>query len=252
MLREIDTLFEGFQDTVKKSQEECGDKLEEMRQLAFINRIPFNVLIDGLRDKEYRVKVGSSLALMCFLELFRISGHIIFLSFNGLYRNAFDNIRYALGSIVQALYIDSRHPRTPLETKIEILKEVEDKREYHAVRLIDELEIDHKDRLRKEYKELSRIIHPSHKQIIATLDDLKADKGVPVTIDCGEISKIFDSMRKMYDIFFFLFFHYFPELKEALQKNPDFTKDVKAYKLTLLSKVFKVRLYESRKRKGSS
>jgi len=65
-------------------------------------------------------------------------------------------------------------------------------------------------------------------------------KGVPVTIDCEEVSKIYDSMKKMYDIFFFLFFTYFPEVKKPLKKNPDFIQSVKDYNLTLLSRVFKV------------
>ena len=177
------------------------------------------------------------------MELFRISGHILFLSCNGLYRNAFDDIRHTLESIVQALYIDLRHPKTDIGTKIEILKEVEDKREYHAVRLIDELEIDHKDKLKEEYKKLSQIIHPSHKQIVALMRDIKTEgKGVPTTVSCEEISKIYDSMKMMYNIFFFLVINYFPELKEPLKKNPYFTKGIKVYNLTLLSRVFKVRL----------
>lgn len=40
-----------------------------------------------------------------------------------------------------------------LATKMEILKEIEDRREYHAVRLIDELKLAHKDKLKAEYKE---------------------------------------------------------------------------------------------------
>ena len=243
MLKSLDALNEGFREIVKKSKEECGDKLEEIRQLTFIIGIFFKSFKESFsRSKEYGVRVGSSLALMCFVELFRISGHILFLSCNGLYRNAFDNIRYALESIVQALYIDHRHPKTPIEIKIEILKEVEDKREYHAMRLIDELEIDHKDTLKRQYKELSRIIHPSHKQIISTLSDLEEDRGVPTTISCKEISKIYDSMIRMYDIFFFLYINYFPEVKEALKKNSDFIELIKVYNLTLLSKIFKIRL----------
>ena len=244
MLRDVDKLLKGFQDTVKKSKEECGDKLEEIRQLTFINRNFFNSFMECFSlGKRYRVKYGSSLAFVCLAESWRISGHILFFSYNGLYRHAFNDIRYVLESIVQALYIDHRHPETPLETKIEILKEVEDKREYHAIRLIDELEIKHKDKLREEYKKLSQTIHPSHKQIVATLDDLKErDKGVPVTIDCEEISKILDSMKRMYDIFFFLFINYFPEVKEALKKNSKFVEDIKKHNLILLSKVLKVKL----------
>jgi len=247
MLSSLDVLEKEFRAVFKKSKEECGEKLEEIRQLTFVQGAFYKSLKESFSlSKEYKLKVRNSLVFWCFMELARISGHIVFFSCNGFYRNAFDNIRYALESIVQALYIDHRHPKTPLETKIEILKEVEDKREYHAVRLIDELEIDHKDNLKKEYKKLSQIIHPSHKQIIATLDDLKEDKGVPVTINCEEIARIYDSMTRMYDIFFFLFTTYFPELKEPLKKNPDFIESIKVYNLRLLSKVLKVRLRKSR------
>lgn len=243
MFKDVDKLLKGFQDIVKKSKEECGDKLEEIRQLILINRDFYKSLRECFSlGKKYRMKYGSSLALMCYLELWRISGHILFFAYNGLYRNAFNDIRYALESIVQALYIDHRHPQASLDTKIEILKEVEDKREYRAIRLIGELEIDHKEKLEQEYKKLSRIIHPTHEQIIATFEDIKEDKGVPVTLDCEEISKIFDSMKIMHDTFFFLFINYFPELKEALQKNSEFVKDIKKYNLTLLSKLLKVKL----------
>jgi hypothetical protein len=243
MLRDIDKLFESFQDNIKKSKEQCGDKLEEIRQLVFIQNLFFKSLIDSASlNKEFNVKILNSLALTCLMELVRISGHIIFFSFNGLYRNAFDNIRYAMESIVQAVYIDNRHPKTPLHIRIEILKEVEDKREYHATRLIDELEIHYKNELKREYKQLSRIVHPSHQQIIATLDDLKEKrKGIPATIDCNEVTKIYDSMARMHDIFFFLFINHFPEMKETLSKNHRFVKAIKSHNLILLSKVLKVR-----------
>lgn len=245
MLRSLDALEEGFRDISKKSKEECGNILEEIRQLTFLSGFFFKCFYECYKKHEAKYGAwGHSLHHTCLLELFRISGHIVFLSCNGLYRNAFDDIRYVLESIVQALYIDHRHPETPLGTKIEILKEVEDKREYHAVRLIDELEnLDHKDKLREEYKKLSRIIHPSHKQIEALLSDIKTkEKGVPTTVSCEEISSIYESQKKMYDIFFFLVINYFPELKESLKKNPDFVKFIKVYNLTLLSRVFKIRL----------
>jgi len=247
MLRDQTKLEKSFQEIVEKSKEECGDRLEKIRQLTFI--IPdFNKSLTKCCKPNGKVILPQyvhSLVHTCYLELFRVSAHIFFLSCNGLYRNAFDDIRYVLESIVQALYIDLRHPKTDINTKIEILKEVEDKREYHAVRLIDELEINHKDKLKREYKKLSLIIHPSHKQIVATLSDVMEDKGIPVTVDCEEILKIYDSMKKMYDMFFFLFVTCFSEVKEALKKNPDFIKSVKAYNLTLLSRVLKVRLGKS-------
>ena len=242
MLRSLEELEEGFRNISEKSKEECRDELEAIRELTldfnshFFTAYFENYSADG---KQRLPKYYNSLVDACFLELWRISGHILFLSCNGLYRNAFDNIRYILESIVQALYIDLRHPKTDLETKIEILKEVEDKREYHAVRLIDELKIDHKSKLKEEYKKLSRIIHPSHKQIIATVSDIIEGKGVPATIDCEEVERIYDSMKRMYDIFFFLYTTYFPEIKKSLRKNPEVINDIKVFNLTLLSKALK-------------
>jgi len=240
MLSSLDALEKAFEATVKKSKEDCGDELEKIRQLT-LDIIPhfFKSIM------EYRESLVSkymnSLVDTCFLELFRTSGHTLFLSCNGLYRNAFDNIRHTLESIVQALYVDMGHPKADLETKIEVLKEIEDKTEYHAVRLINKkLKIEHRDKLREEYKKLSGIIHPSHKQIIATIVDLKKGDEFPATVDCEMISKIYDSMKVMYDMFFFLFLYYFPEVKKPLQKNLEFIKSVKVYNLVLLSKVFKV------------
>ena len=128
MLRSLDTLEEGFRSTAKQSKKECGKELEKIRQLTFIAGKFLNAIRECEKKPELEgilPKCYNSLVYTCFLELWRISGHILFLSCNGLYRNAFDDIRYILESIVQALYIDLRHPKLNIETKIEILKEVE-------------------------------------------------------------------------------------------------------------------------------
>ena len=53
-------------------------------------------------------------------------------------------------------------------------------------------------------------------------------------------------MGKMYDVFFFLVMSYFPEIKEELKKNPDFTKYIKMHHLVLLSKTLNVDLGTSK------
>lgn len=245
MLRSLDTLEKGFQGIATESKGKCGKILEEIHHLTLNIMSPFSKVYlkcctsdEGHPLPQYL----NSLADKRFLELVQVSAHILFLSCIGLYRSAFDNIRYVLESIVQALYIDFRHPGIGIVTKIEILKEVEDKREYHALRLIDDLEIDYKDRLKREYKKLSKIIHPSYKQIITTLSDVLKDKGIPATVDCEEISRIYNSMMRMYDIFFFLFITFFPEIKTPLKKNSDFVKSIKGYNQTLLSRILKIKL----------
>jgi hypothetical protein len=247
MLRNIDELFKGFQDVVVKSKKECGEELEKLRLLAFVTHEFNDSLMKCLSlKKEYRMKIFNSLTFTYLLELVRISGHIIFFSFNGLYRNAFYNIRYAQESIVQALYIDYGHPKTSLETKTEILKEIEDKEGYRANVLISRLRFlpkKYRTMLKEQYSELSQIVHPTHKQILSTLTDLKKpDKGAPAAIDRGEVSRIYDSMKGMYDFFFFLVIMYFPEVKEELQKNSRFVEQIKVHNLSLLSKLLDIKL----------
>jgi len=231
--------FHQFQGIPEKSTKECGNELKRIDELVYKFLTSSRSLFKHTEFEKIFPNLQHSLAFVCYLELNRISLHISFLALNGLYRNAFDDIRHVLESIVQALYIDFRHPKIDIKTKTEILKEVEDKREYHAVRLIDELKIDQKEKLRQEYKKLSKIIHPSHKQIVAIMRDIDERKGVPVTVDCREISRIYDSMRTMYDIFLFLFISSFPEVKKLLKKNPDFIELIKVYNLPPLSRVFK-------------
>jgi hypothetical protein len=245
MLKETSEIEKGFAEIAKESIEKCGNELENIRK--FIHEIipHFDASVHECYDTEGKgvsPKCINSLVFTCYLESFRISGHVLFLSLNGLYRNAFDNIRHLLESVVQALYIDFRHPKTNLPTKIEILKEVEDKVEYHAIRLIGELQIEHKDALQSEYKKLSKIIHPSHKQIVATITDIIKERGIPATVDCEELGRIYTSMVRMYDIFFFLFLNYFEELGQNLTGNADFVHDVKNYKLYMTAKALKINL----------
>jgi hypothetical protein len=248
MLRNIDELSKGFQDVVSRSKKECGKELEKIRLLAFVTYEFMDSLIKCLSlKKEYRMKTVSSLTFAFLLpEFVRISGHIIFFSFNGLYRNAFYNIRYAQESIVQALYIDYGHPKTSLETKTEILKEIENKEGYRANVLISRLRFlpkKYRTLLKEQYSELSQMVHPTHKQVISTLTDLKKpDKGAPAAIDCDEVSRIYDSMKRMYDFFFFLVIMYFPEVIEELQKNARFVEQIKVHNLSLLSKLLDVKL----------
>ena len=246
MLRSTDELEKSFRAVSKKSKKECANETEQIRKLSFLSGVFSASFYTFLKENKGKIEPwGTCLCHVNLFELIRTSGFILFLSINGLYRNAYDCIRHSLESLVQVIYIDSRHPDAPLETKIEILKEIEDKREYHVSHLIGELRINHKDKLRSEYKELSRIIHPSHRQVIATIHDIKSkEKGAPIPtpIDCKEVSSIFESMRRMYDIFFFIILEYYPELKEGLKKNAAFINSVKLYKLRLVSSLIGIKI----------
>lgn len=173
MLSDLDSLVKEYQEVLRKSREKYEDKLESIQKLIFdVNRHFWTTYDECCRlDKSDQLrKFFDSLINNCYLESWRISPQILYFCSHGFYRNAFESIRYVLESAVQALYIDIRHPEIDFDTKIEILKEVEGKIDYRTTRLIDELEISHKDLLKKEYKRLSQIIHPSHRQHLARME----------------------------------------------------------------------------------
>ena len=131
MLSNSDQLFGSFEDVIKKSRETCGETLENIRNLIHDIGSCFSV---GL-EKSPRQKYLSSLVFWSYVESIRISGQILYLTGCGLYRNAFDDIRHLLESIVQVSYIETNHSSCDLNTKLEILKEIEDKKEYHAPKI---------------------------------------------------------------------------------------------------------------------
>lgn len=237
MLKESSLLIKGFQDVIENSIRVHGKMLEEIRELIYT--------IDEFRSV---VEAGeeNSLVFWCFLESIRVAGHSLYLCYVGLYRNVYDNLRHALESIVQAYYIDSNHASANLSTKLEILKEIEDKREYHAGRLIEEKiafksldceGLDCKGLLRKEYANLSRIVHPSHEKVMDTVKDVLGEKDwLPVAIDGEEISRIFELMKQTFDILFFFVIASFPKWKNTLRKNTKLTENIQKYNLNLLKR----------------
>ncbi len=78
---------------------------------------------------------------------------------------------------------------------------------------------------------------------MALMRDIKTDeKGIPIIVDCEEISNIYESMKRMYDIFFFLILNHSPELAESMKKDSDFANGVKLYKLSLVAGIIGVKL----------
>jgi len=231
---------------VRKSRRECANELKKVNKLIVLALTP--ALESYLKccaksNGQVKTEYYRTLTEKCFIELMKVSNRILALCYIGAYRSAFNDMRYVLESIIQAVYIDIRHPDTGLQTRIEILKEVEDKIEYRAVHLVDKLDIDYKDKLKIEYKKLSRIIHPSHKRVFQTIAEVKKSIEGPFPVDCKEVEKIYDSMKIMYDIFYFLFVIAFsPELKETLKKNQNFILFIKHYNQILLSKTFDIKL----------
>jgi hypothetical protein len=247
--------FDEFKATMDRSEKECVD-LRKIDELLFMlvcvhvsfKKIPSFIVEKGAEGRIISDKYSHSLFFHCLLESFPISSRIMFLSACGLYKNAYHSIRYALESMVQTLYIDSKHPYADRYTKTAILKEVENLSDYHGVRLLKAIEIENKAQIMTEYKNiddeyknLSRKVHFTYMQILTTSKDFLEKSLRPTKVDCAEVSKIYDSMRTVYDFFMFLLLNYFPELKEPLAENKEFAKTAKDHKLKLVCKTLNIK-----------
>ena len=114
MLKDRSYLLKSFQDTISKSEKECGSELEEIRELCYsLNRCFGEFIVSDA----FAGKIANSLTFWCYVESTEISSYTLYLSYCGMYRNAFDNIRHILESMVQSVYIDAKHPKSSLPTK---------------------------------------------------------------------------------------------------------------------------------------
>jgi hypothetical protein len=248
--------FDDFKTTIDKSEKECGDlrKIDELLFMLFctitsLKKIPSFIVEKEVEGRIISDKYKNSLYFHCFLEMFPVFSRIMFLCACGLYKNAYHSIRYALESMVQTLYIDSKHPYADLYTKTEILKEVENLPKYHGVQLIISFEIENKkqidaeyNHIKDEYSNLSKKVHFTYLQIVATSKDFMDSSLIRKRIDCTEVSKIYHSMRTVYDFFMFLLLSYFPELKEPLAENKEFAKTAKDHELRLVCRTLKINM----------
>lgn len=240
MLNSIETLEEGFKRISEETKGNCKSELEEIRQAIFL-LLKYEKSFVECR-KNSKVDNANSLLEKSFVEVIRLSGQILFLVTNGLYKNAYDSIRYIVESGVQSLYLDQNHPKSSIVTKIEIWKEIENAREYHAQNLISKLDLgelkEERKKLELAYKRLSQKIHFGHKQVLCTINDVLEHKGIPSKVDKEEIIQVILSFYSSLDIFLLLMIVRFPEVKEKLENNQAFVEFVQEKDFPILKRIF--------------
>lgn len=236
-----------FQVAMEKSKKECVN-LTKMNELIFAlacTAIAF-LKVPSFFDEDRYVseRYSQSLVFTWFIESLRNSTCTVYLSGCGLYRNAYQNIRYALESIIRASYFDSSYPDVDFPTKVEIQKEVEDLPKYWGVRLVRKLNVSYKKEtievVKNEYKKLSRKIHSDPVQFVATAKNFMERSYSAVYVDCSDVTSIYDSMRVLHDVFFLLLLTHFPEIRKQLVKNEEFVKTIKSHNLNLSSKILRI------------
>jgi hypothetical protein len=238
MLNAIENLELGFKSVAEKSKKTHGPEIEKIRQLTLL----YPCFEKAFREQRAKMafKYNNSLVQWSYYESQRLSAHILFLTMNALYKNAYDDIRYMIESIIQSFYLDSRHSKSTLETKLE------NGRDYHAQSLIGKLQLGEqskqKEKLEGQYKKLSQIIHFGRKQILCTIGDILSpeDQGIPAKVNKNEIIGIYESLRSADDMFFFLVISSFPEIEEPLKNDAAFLDVIKKFNLPLLCNTFNV------------
>jgi hypothetical protein len=228
-----DKLLKPMEQSFKTSIRKCKSETKTIREFVYC---AMGILPQVATPEKY----CTTLMEMRIVEIEVLLSQTFYLSISGMYRNAFHNIRYILESTVQSVYIDSRHKNSSLRTKIEILKEVEDKRDYRISNLISKLEnVANKDDLNTQYKRLSQMIHPSHRSVVGVI------KCIPKSpdyffIDCHEISEIFEALRITVDMVLFLFVWYADDAtKERLRTNNELNDFCTLYNMALMLKILK-------------
>jgi hypothetical protein len=241
--------FDEFQTAMECSKKECSDlhKINELilalgcTAIAFFKIPSFFIERSGTSERFVSERFSQSLMFTSFLESIRNSHHTVYLSGCGFYKNAYYNVRYALEFMVQSFYIDSKYLNDDFRAKIEVLEKIENDSNYRGSRLVNKLRLDEtcRDEIKNTYWYLSRKIHSTHEQFLYTAYHFMDNSYKSVYVDCNKVSDIYNSMTRVYDLFFVMLLTYLPELRKPLAENKEFAETIKKHDLCLLSKVLK-------------
>jgi hypothetical protein len=216
----------------KQTYTECPEKIGTIKSFISDLTVIFGCIVDNVDQK----KMKNSLTFSRFLQSMLHLDEILLLSMSAYYTSGTQILRYYLESIIQASYLDQRHPSFTIENKLCILTEISDKREYFVSQLLDKLLIEYKENVRKLYKDLSMGSHPSHLDFPTIDEMMKYLRDTESKVDCEELDKIAKLTIQTYDAIFFFILQIFPDVKASAKKNVDVGKIIKKYNLPLLEK----------------
>lgn len=143
----------------------------------------------------------NSMVFFRFLELQNNIMWIYICILFGRYHPAIRELRYVLESMAQAFYLDSEHPRTDMNCKLEITKEI-DKESF--ARLLDRLEIPEKQRIKSLYSDLSKYVHSTYEELRPTLEDGKVWERMTFGFEYDMFKKCVEMTNRVLDVVYFL------------------------------------------------
>jgi hypothetical protein len=226
--RELTEIKAKFELTCKK----CPKEVETLK--GFVSDI--TVIFGCIAESADAKKIKNSLTFSRFLQSTLHVNEISLLLMPANYTSGVQILRYYLESVIQAFYLDRRHPCFSIENKICILTETADSREYFVSRLLEKISTARKEDVRMLYKDLSMISHPSHLDFPTVDEMIKYLEDKESKVDCKELIEVVSLMMRTYDAIFFLVLEVFPEIKKTAKEHADVGKVVDRYSLSLLKR----------------
>jgi len=226
-------LVKEFSKRYDETEKKCTEVIKKFNEFQNDVSVIQNLII-GKISPEIAKK---SLLYFRFLQLTIDFLDLPLLLVAGSYKPVIQIVRYHFESLVQAFYLDRKHPNLNLDSKIAILTEIFDKQDYFVNRLIERVKIDAKGSLKKFYKELNRIVHPSYMDFPNVDEMLKKITRSESRIEQEEFDRTLKTVEKIYDVSLYLIFQEFPTLKETAKEDRSVIKTVESLNLCLLSKI---------------
>lgn len=225
-------LIKEFSRYYRETERKCATVIGQFNDFQSKVTVIHN-FINSKMDPE---KANTSLLYFRFLQSIMSSQDLRVSIVVGSYKTVAEIIRYHFESLIQAFYVDQKHPDTSLECRVAILSEISDKQDYFTNRLINKIKVGSGKTLERFYSDLNKIVHPSHIDLPSVGTMLEEIVHPESRIRPDEFERVLEITRRMSDCMLYLIFTGFPELKDLANRDESVSKIVKATDLPLLRK----------------
>jgi hypothetical protein len=180
----------------------------------------FNIWLDlfspQLRELPEIEKLDS-LVILRLAELQHLIGWVMLCVLYGKYHQALRELRYVFDSMAQAYYLDAEHPAATITAKLEILKDIE--KQAFGSRLIDKLDVDHKQELKSLYSTLSKYAHSSYEELALLIEEGEIEWRVTFAFDERQFSRAAEFTNKVMDAVYLMIFSRFPDAARRVSER---------------------------------
>jgi hypothetical protein len=204
--------FQRKSETIKKEQErKCSKQVKEFAKYLRCIIVLGKIAQERMFELVVAKSMSWSMVTYNFDELPEIYAVASYLIQHGFYRESLLELRYSFESMIQAYYLDRRHPDVGTDVKMEILKEVKERREYQGKSLINALkDLPFKQQLLDLYSDLSSNLHPRH------VENTFESRFKESIVDCERFSMTTNLMCRVFDATLFILMNACPNIKRDI------------------------------------